>query len=181
MGYGTGYLSGEEYIDTVMLSPDLVISQQSIGVAYHPGEFLLSTGVYADGILGLGPVDLTIGTVNGTDTVPTVMDNLFSQGQVSNEMFGIYYLPFSKWSTTGEITFGGYDASVIASQAPVYAPLTTKEEASYYWGIDLSINYGHNSDTILPTTSGFVDSGTTLIYIASGKSYAGDRMVGNGR
>ena len=105
-------------------------------------------------------------TVNGVDTFPTLLDNLFSQGTISREVLGVYFVPFSEPSSIGELTFGGYDKSAIVSRSPVYTPLTTAVP-SYFWGINQSIRYGH--DTILSSTSGIIDSGTALIYIASGE------------
>ncbi|TDL14467.1 acid protease [Rickenella mellea] len=52
--YGSGSFSGEEFTDTVTLSSSLVIAGQSIGVASTSTGF---DGV--DGILGIGPTDLT--------------------------------------------------------------------------------------------------------------------------
>lgn len=45
------------------------------------------------------------------------------------------------------------------------SPLTNTEPASFYWGIDQSITYGNTA--ILSNTAGIVDTGTTLLYIAS--------------
>ena len=162
MAYGSANFSGEEWLDTVTLAPDLVISQQSISVANSSSGF---EGLGIDGILGLGPVDLTNGTVSNTETVPTVMDNLRSQGKIPEETLGVYYIPISE-SSTGELTLGGYDNSVITSSVK-YVPLTTTSPASEYWGIDQSITYG--SDTILSLTAGIVDTGTTFILIATGE------------
>lgn len=82
-----------------MCSTGLVITKQSIGVASRSEGF---DGV--DGIVGIGPVDLTLGTrrpryvvkkvakysspnldldtlsPDTRNTIPTVTDNLFSQG-----------------------------------------------------------------------------------------------------
>ena len=162
MPYGSGNFSGEEWLDTVTLAPDLVISQQSIGVANSSSGFEY---LGADGILGMGPVEVTVDTVNNTEIVPTVMDNLRSQGKILEEVFGVYYIPISE-SSTGELTIGGYDNSVITSSVN-YVSLTTTSPASRYWGIDQSITYGN--DTILSSTAGVVDTGTTLILIATGE------------
>lgn len=48
------------------------------------------------------------------------------------------------------------------------SPITTTYPASEYWGIDQTVVYG--SQTILPFSSGVVDTGTTLVLLASGKS-----------
>ncbi|KAG2069599.1 acid protease [Suillus decipiens] len=159
VSYGSGSFSGEEYTDTVTLSTDLVIINQSIGVASVTNGF---DGV--DGILGVGPTDLTVGSVPNVEVVPTVTDNLYSRGLIGTEALGIYFVPTAASDTAGELTFGGHDSSKITSQV-TYVPLTTTSPASYYWGIDQSISYGRS--TILSETAGIVDTGTTLVLIAS--------------
>ncbi|EKM61625.1 uncharacterized protein PHACADRAFT_204793 [Phanerochaete carnosa HHB-10118-sp] len=157
--YGSGSFSGTEYTDQITLG-SLAIKDQSIGVASQSQGF---QGV--DGILGIGPVSLTWGTVNNTDTVPTVADNLFSQGTISTEVVAVSFEPTTKESVTnGELTFGDTDSSKYTGSIS-YTPLTQTEPACYYWGIDQSITYG--STSILSTTAGIVDTGTTLTLIAS--------------
>ncbi|KAG1820843.1 aspartic peptidase domain-containing protein [Suillus subaureus] len=158
--YGdNSYVSGEEYTDTVTLNSDLVIDNQSIGVASK------SDGMGdLDGILGVGPVDLTEGTVSNADEVPTVTDNLYAQKKISSEVLGVFFAPASSDDSSGELTFGGYDASKITGGIN-YVPITSTSPASDYWGIDQSISYG--SKPILDETAGIVDTGTTLILIAS--------------
>ncbi|KAG2142137.1 acid protease [Suillus cothurnatus] len=156
VSYGSGEFSGEEYLDTVTLSSDLVITGQSIGVASSAQGF---DGI--DGILGVGPTDLTKGTVSNVDSVPTVTDNLYSKGTIGTEALGVYFAP---GGSAGELTFGGFDSSKTTSSVN-YVPITTTSPSSYYWGIDQSITYG--SSTILSATAGIVDTGTTLILIAS--------------
>lgn len=46
-----------------------------------------------------------------------------------------------------------------------YTPVTSTYPASYYWGVDQSITYGTTS--ILSSTAGIVDTGTTLVLIAT--------------
>jgi pepsin A len=79
-------------------------------------------------------------------------------------VIGIYYAPTTTSpNTNGELTFGGIDSSKTTSSV-VYAPITSTSPASEYWGIDQSISYG--SESILSTTAGIVDTGTTLVMIA---------------
>ena len=93
--------------DTVTLAPGLVITNQSIGVASSAQGF---QGV--DGILGIGPVDLTAGTLSTGEPVPTVTDNLFAQGTIASDSIGIFYEPTTGSNTVnGELTFGGTDTS----------------------------------------------------------------------
>ncbi|KAI6007641.1 aspartic peptidase domain-containing protein [Pisolithus orientalis] len=160
VSYGSGNFSGGEYIDTVSLGNGLTINQQSIGVATR-SQGLSGTGI--DGILGLGPADLTQGTVSNTNTVPTVVDNLYSQGTISSAVLGVYFIPAAN-SNSGELTFGGYDPSVVTGTVN-YVPITNTYSSAFFWGIDQSITYG--GKTILPSTAGIVDTGTTLILIAT--------------
>lgn len=156
VSYGSGIFAGEEFLDTVTLSSNLVIAKQSIGVATFSEGF---TNV--DGILGVGPTDLTQGSVSNTGSVPTVTDNLYSNGIIGTKALGVYFAP---GGGAGELTFGGFDSSKTTSSVN-YVPLTTTSPASYYWGIDQSITYGNS--TILSSTAGIVDTGTTLILIAT--------------
>jgi hypothetical protein len=53
-----------------------------------------------------------------------------------------------------------------------YVPITSTYPSNCYWGIDQTVSY--NGETILSSTSGIVDTGTTLILLASDafKKYA---------
>lgn len=148
--------------DTVTLSPSLVIENQSIGVAST------ATGFQdVDGILGIGPVDLTSSTVTGTASVPTVTDNLFSQGTIASNAIGISYVPSTSDTemANGELDFGGADTSKVTGDIN-FVPITSTSPASNYWGVDQNVTYG-NSQTILDTTAGIVDTGTTLLLLAT--------------
>lgn len=160
MSYGSGKFAGEEWTDTVTLAPGLVISTQSIGVASSSSGL---NGV--DGIIGVGPTDLTKGTVSGVDEVPTVSDNLRSQNAISEEVLGIYFIPAAETSKSGKLTFGGYDDTATLTP-PLYVPLTKTSPASEFWGVNQSVSYG--SDTILSSTAGIIDTGTSLILLATG-------------
>ncbi|KAG9315956.1 acid protease [Chiua virens] len=161
VSYGSGTMSGEEYTDLVALSDTLVIQNQSIGVAQSAQGFN-----DVDGIMGVGPVDLTEGTVSNTGLVPTVTDNLYAQGTIPADMLGISYEPSSTTGVpNGILTFGGADSGRYTGDLN-YVPITTASPASNYWGIDQSVTYGDNT-TLLDTTSGIVDTGTTLLLLAT--------------
>ncbi|GJE88426.1 acid protease [Phanerochaete sordida] len=160
VSYGSGSFTGTEYTDTVTLGPSLVIKNQSIGVASSAQGF---QGV--DGILGVGPTDLTQGTVSGQNLVPTVVDNLFSQGAIATDTLGIFYQPTTKeGAINGELTFGGVDQSKIKGDL-TYVPITDTSPASNYWGIDQDLSYG--GQKLLSGAAGIVDTGTTLLMIAT--------------
>ncbi|KAJ3727352.1 family A1 protease [Lentinula guzmanii] len=144
--YGSGYFFGYEYYDTVTLSNDLVITNQSIGVADFQQGF-----TSMDGVLGIGPVDLTDGTILGSlapvTTVPTVSDNLFNQGVISTEVIG----------PDGELIF------VIHWPITYTCVTPSSPRETDYWGITQSISYGDTE--IMASAIGVVDTGTTLNYM----------------
>ncbi|EKM56556.1 uncharacterized protein PHACADRAFT_172246 [Phanerochaete carnosa HHB-10118-sp] len=137
--YGTGSFSGTEFTDTVTLAPGLVITNQFIGVASTSSGF------------------------EGID----VTNNLFSQESIPQNLVVVSFEPATlDGITNGELTFGGTDSSKYTGSIHS-TPLTTTSPASYYWGIDESITYGALGTSILTKTAGIVDTGTTLVLIAS--------------
>jgi len=170
VSYGTGHFSGDEYIDQVTISPKLVIKKQSIGVAKTSEGF--ST---VDGIIGVGPVDLTLGTLSPDtkSTIPTVTQNLFTAHTIGKDVLSVSFEPLNHPSTSGTqmngmLTWGGIDYSKFIGQI-TYIPITKTNSAKLFWGIDASFTYGDqwHSTSILKSTAGIVDTGTTLVLIAS--------------
>jgi hypothetical protein len=160
---GGSSVFGEEYTDTITLNSNLVITHQSIGVASASSASKMGG---LDGILGLGPIDLTQDIVTNTYEVATVTDNLYAQNTISSEVLGVFFAPASSDDSGGELTFGGCDASKITGDIS-YVSITSTSPANTYWGIDQSISYG--STPIMTETAGIVDTGSTLILIASGR------------
>lgn len=175
VSYGSGSFSGTEYTGPVVLggSSGLTIENQSFGVASTAQGFNDT-----DGILGIGPVDLTNGTVSGTGEIPTVTDNLFNDGTIPTESIGISYNPTTGDNiANGELTFGGVDQSKITGDV-TFVPITSTSPASNYWGIDQTITYGSSSTTVLESTAGIVDTGTTLLLLASDAFQAYQQATG---
>ena len=51
-----------------------------------------------------------------------------------------------------------------------HSPVTSVYPSNQYWGLDLSFQYGDDgSAPIMDTNAGVLDSGTSLIFMASGK------------
>ena len=72
----------------------------------------------------IGPRDLTEGTVEHKDTVPTVTDSLFAQGRIANNLVSVYFQPSTQLnSDNGELTFGGIDKSKVVGDV-TYAPIS---------------------------------------------------------
>lgn len=91
-------------------------------------------------------------------------DSLASQGTTGNAILGMFYAPYIE-NVPGTLTFGDADRSLYTGELG-YVGLTTTYPASEYWGIDQSVAYG--GSTILSSTAGIVDSGTTMILLATG-------------
>ncbi|KII86390.1 hypothetical protein PLICRDRAFT_114346 [Plicaturopsis crispa FD-325 SS-3] len=161
--YGSGYFTGNEYYDDVTIGPGFVIKNQSIGDALKYAQF---EGV--DGIIGVGPVDLTEGTLPNDKKalIPTVTNNAVSQKLISSEILGVSFAPSTKENdTNGALTFGGADSAYYTGKIS-YTPLTKTSPSSYYWGVNVTkATYG--TKTIIGSSAaGIVDTGTTQILIA---------------
>ncbi|KAF7297281.1 Peptidase A1 domain-containing protein [Mycena indigotica] len=161
IGYGKGDCSGEEFIDQVTLGPNLVIPQQSIGVANRASDM---NGM--DGILGIGPTGLTRGTTADKAPVPTIMDNLVKDGTISQECIGIYYAPTTARPNelSGCLDIGGADSTKYTGKLD-YMPITKQSPASNYWGLEESIIY--DGEEIMAHCAGISDTGTTLVMLPS--------------
>jgi hypothetical protein len=137
---------------------DFIVRQQSIGNATSSFGF---DGF--DGILGLGPDDLTNGTVSGLGLIPTFTQNLKSQGVISKNVLGVYFHPelgnvghlsFSLFQShqltyekdtadvNGLLTFGGVDTDKCPGTI-TYTPRTQVLPFAMWWGVDVqATSYG---------------------------------------
>ncbi|KAG2067498.1 acid protease [Suillus decipiens] len=163
VNYDSGSFSGTEWLDYVTVGPGLTVVLQSIGVADQ------TAGFYDfDGLIGIGPVALTVGSLQDlpTEPIPTVTDSLFGQGTISENVVGIFFQPFisSRLENTGQITFGGTDPTKYNGNIG-YTPVVNIRGSRKYWGINSRIIYGNT--LILGSTAGKVDCGTTLILLAT--------------
>lgn len=119
-----------------------------------------------------------------------VTDNLFSQGAISQNLVAISFEPTQTVDNlNGELTFGATDRSKFvgainfayvaslrvschahrSSVYPTYcSPITSTFPSAEFFGIDQSLRYGP-STALLTNSAGIVDTGTTLLLIASGR------------
>ena len=107
---------------------------------------------------------MTLNAVPSGKLVPTVANSLFQAGTISTELIGVYYVPAAEHDATGELDFGATD-SAKATGDIAYVPVTSTSPASRYWGLNQTISYGGSS--ILSFTAGIVDTGTTLVLLAT--------------
>ncbi|KAG2354489.1 aspartic peptidase A1 [Suillus spraguei] len=169
-GVNTGQCVGQTYggtkggrtifLDTVTLGGGLTIPNYELAVAST------SRNIRYDGILGLGPRDLTADTRANPGTYPTFTDCLFNTGVIRHNLVGIFFQPMTRDgdSDVGELAFGEPDYTKCTNDI-IYTPITDTSPSADYWGIDQSITYGGTE--ILEKTAGIIDTGTIYIKIAS--------------
>ncbi|KAG6330044.1 hypothetical protein ID866_9045 [Astraeus odoratus] len=151
---------GDTINDTIALGT-LIVKDQEIGVPRELRNFPPNI----DGILGLGPMRLTIGMSSDGKLIPTVVDNLYREGAIGSALLGMYFMP-ENVGTSGLLSFGYIRESVLTSDVR-YVPVTTTIPAILFWGIDASIIYGDHTPTFLVSGSGILDTGSDKILIAS--------------
>lgn len=159
--YGSGQMEGTLYTGPVSLGSGIAAQKQGFALA----NFAQGFQGY-DGILGIGPEDLTLGTIleNPTQTIPTITQSLLQSGVIGQALVGVFFEPSSTNTAEGELSFAAPNPARYTGELAYY-PVTSTSPSSRYWGIDQSITYG--STTILSNTAGIVDTGTTLIHLAS--------------
>ena len=104
-----GLMLGNAYSDTVTFGDNYHIADQLIGNA---SEYPDLNG--ADGVLGIGPVVLSRGTLTNQvrTIIPTVTRSLYTQGTISQELVSLSFEPMSSNEFTyGELTFGTTDTT----------------------------------------------------------------------
>jgi hypothetical protein len=147
--YGSGPVSGYESADVLSTGSlnvkDQIFAQvtdaQGLGLAYKIGKF--------DGILGLAWPTISV------NHVPTVFQNMASQGLVDKNLFSFYLGTES--GMKGELLLGGIDDNYYTGDIS-YVPLTS----TTYWEVKLDglsvdgVTYGAGDKAI-------VDSGTSIL------------------
>ncbi|GJJ16012.1 hypothetical protein Clacol_010291 [Clathrus columnatus] len=159
--YGSGFFTSD--FDTLNLTQTLIFTQ-SIGAASSSGGF-----ENLDGVLGIGPTGLTTGTVNNTDTIPTIVDTLYNQGLINNDLIGVYFKPVIENDTStgnGKLDLGDIDKDKMI-QSVTFVPITSTPPSNTFWGVNLSIRQDYLDSQLLPPAAGIVDTGTTLVLLTS--------------
>ena len=108
---------------------------------------------------------MTDGTIGGGGTVPTVTDNLFSQGTISQDLVGVSFVPTIDVNPdqNGELDFGAVDPSKFTGDI-TFVPITGTSPASAFWGIDQSITYVNLSCML----ASFLNCSWATVYIWTG-------------
>ncbi|KAG6328191.1 hypothetical protein ID866_10898 [Astraeus odoratus] len=156
------HLRANTYCDILVLG-DLTANPQEIGIPIELSRF--PAGL--DGVLALGPSVLNTDLGRDGYIIPTVVENLYSQGAISSPVLGVYFVPQNVAITAGsagQLSFGSIDTSVLTTGVK-YVPVSKTFPANEFWGVDASIVYGKKP--ILGPSSGFLDTGTRRISVTS--------------
>lgn len=150
--YGSGSVSGFWSYDTVALgdSGEIPIDSQrfaeiqdagGLGLGYSLGKF--------DGILGLAFTSISI------DGTITVFENAIQQNKVDQPVFSFYLGD----NESGELVFGGYDASKFEGDDITYVDLLS----ATYWEVALDGASCGDYNSAGQNATAIIDSGTSLI------------------
>ena len=156
--YGSGSLKGSFVADTVQIGDYTAEDQGFIDVT-EVDDF---ESFAANGILGLGMSSTSSG-------VSTLIENLKTQGQISNRIFS-FYLGGKPDSYLPQFILDGYDERLIENGSSIsYCNVID----TYYWGVNVSSIYLHGDKanyTVFTSANSMigeaiVDSGTSLIVV----------------
>ncbi|KAF7722967.1 hypothetical protein EC973_002478 [Apophysomyces ossiformis] len=152
ISYGDGSTAnGVLGTDTVVLG-GLAIQGQTIDVAEQESSQFQSGPI--SGLLGLA-----FDTITSVQGIKTPVDNLISQGLISEPIFGVFLGKDSEGGG-GEYVFGGYDSNHIGGQLT-----TVPVDNSQGW---YSINIDGTSASgqqVTGSFSGILDTGTSLLLL----------------
>ncbi|KAG2365298.1 aspartic peptidase domain-containing protein [Suillus spraguei] len=144
------------FINTVTLGHGITIPNYELAVASTVSNFRDS-----DGVLGIGPQDLTVSTLTNDmpAAYPTFTDWLVTAGAICQNIVGMFFQPLRTGDgDTGQLAFGEPDYT---------NDITNTRRSQRYWGLDQRITYGNRDINILFPTAGIIDTGCNFIYIAS--------------
>ncbi|KAG2366011.1 aspartic peptidase domain-containing protein [Suillus spraguei] len=160
-GASAASFSGTFFLDTVTLGPGLTIN-------YELAVASTSKNVRYDGIFGIGPQDLTAGTLtdNRDRTYATFTQRLADAGAIGKNVVGIFFEPITgnRDTNVGELTFGDPDYTKCTSDIE-YTDVTDTPPSKKYWGINQRVTYG--TTEILLYTAGIIDTSSRFIKISS--------------
>ncbi|KAG2361552.1 aspartic peptidase domain-containing protein [Suillus spraguei] len=148
--------SGTFFVETVTLGDGLTVLNYELAVA----STVSNLGGF-DGVLGIGPRDLTVNTLRNDPpaTYPTFTDWLVTAGAIRQNIALL-----NRDTNVGGLAFGEPDYTKCTSNI-VYTDITNTRRSKKYWGFDQKITYG-NMDILL-RTAGIIDTASSFIFIAS--------------
>ncbi|KAI8062713.1 aspartic peptidase domain-containing protein [Gongronella butleri] len=155
--YGQGSAKGMYGYDTVTIG-DKTVSSQMIGLANDTKDILgqVASGVQANGIFGLGYPGLN--AARGVKNDNPFVFNLWQQQLISQPVFSIFLNSVHATGPTGEITFGGIDATKFNGELQ-YVPVVSYNVQS---NKPVSPNVGNTAASTPGSSSGNTTTSNAL-------------------
>ncbi|KAI9279357.1 aspartic peptidase domain-containing protein [Sporodiniella umbellata] len=124
--YGEGYSSGYYAMDTITVNGISIPDVNFAVSTRNDGEITMDG---ADGILGIGPDNLSLYDNPEKKVVPTLVTTMREKEYISRKLFSIYFHPYYPGQTriNGEIVFGGVDPKHIVGEVR-YTPVSKRKE-----------------------------------------------------
>ncbi|KAI9314377.1 Syncephapepsin [Dichotomocladium elegans] len=153
ISYGDGSTAGGYLAQDTVTLGGYAIKNQTIDLASKESSSFQNGPI--DGLLGLA-----FNTITSVEGIKTPMDNLVSQGLISEPIFGVYLGKASE-SGGGEYYFGGYNQDHIAGD------LTTVpiDNSQGFWGVTVDA-YKTGGKTLVSDSAAILDTGTSLLILA---------------
>lgn len=148
LSYGTGSVSGVTVNDNVKFANFSI--NMGFGMATTASDDFNNYPM--DGILGLGRA------ASNELGVPTVMENLKTQGKLAQNVLGIHINRGADNAKDGEIVFGGVNTAKYTGNISY-----TKTSNPNAWQIPVQDAYVNNSPCGLAGKSAIIDTGTSYI------------------
>lgn len=118
------------------------------------------SGFPIDGVMGLPATD------KSPDTIPGIINTLFSENLIQQRVFGINLGIANDTKDEGSFTIGGVDESKFKGDIQ-YIPLISNPSAGQagFWEVDIQGVYISDEQLDMPNRTAIVDSGTTLLIL----------------
>lgn len=151
--YGTGDVAGTTVIDDAVIA-GLKLKSLKFGAVTQESNDFSDPSVPFDGLMGLAQSILA-----NQQGVPTPIEQLAAEGQVSSAQMGYHLARLSDGENDGEITFGGVDASKYNGSLTEFPNVNNQ---GFWEGAmdDVSVN---GKSLGLSGRTAILDTGTTLL------------------
>jgi len=158
LAYGAGSAEGYLAYAPVSFGGNFSSPNQTFDVVVDVEDF---GGMQADGILGLGFASLANG-------IPTVIDNLKTQGIIPARVFSFFISndPTGWGAGNSELIIGGYDPQYFGNSEQYFINIPVVDPN--YWAVALNSFKVGNSSFLFTPKKALIDSGTSLLTMTNG-------------
>lgn len=160
ISYGSGNVTGSLFTDKMKLPGVLSSFDQTFGVANASSGF---DGY--DGLMGIGPVNLTLNTVqlHHSEEIPTPPDNMLMERIIQKNITGVFLPPVDK-ALPGRFDFGGVNTKGLTTSINYVPNLDRKDTVlGNFYSFNQTIRYGEEDGVMIFDGPAVIDTGSTLL------------------